>query len=121
MTRASEHHTTSWSDDELESGHDDVPWRDLPVQMMARETGFPGSQNEKPALVARACIIFGKSRVSVAHGDAGNLGALQGLANRFGLIMLQSGEPRAVELAIAFRDHRLGEGVRLAEQAAGLI
>ena len=69
----------------------------------------------------RGLAHFRSIERSVVHGDAGNVSALQGLANRFGLIALQSGEPRAVELAVAFRHHRLGEGVRLAEQAAGLI
>src|SRR5882757_1680370 len=74
----------------------------------------------RPALAAPA-LRFNSEEGSVANGDAGNIGALQRLADRFGLIALKAGEAGAEQLAIILGHHRLGEGVGPAEQAVGLI
>src|SRR4051794_28238110 len=71
-----------------------------------------------PAQRARAFRLQRCER-SVADGHAGDIGALQGAAYGFGLVAVEPGEAGAVELAIVFRDDRLGERVGLAEQAAG--
>src|SRR4030081_3675345 len=62
---------------------------------------------------------FDRKRALVANGDAGNIGALQRLADRFGLIALEAGEAGAEELAIILGNDRLGEWIGLAQQAAG--
>ena len=63
----------------------------------------------------------GRENGSVANGDAGDIGALQRPADRFGLIALEAGEAGAEQLAVILGNDRLGEGIGLAEQAAGLI
>src|SRR4030088_2395488 len=75
----------------------------------------------KPALAAPALQVSNESFVSVANGDAGNIGALQRLADRFGLIALEAGEAGAEQLAIILGNDRLGERIGLAQKAAGLV
>src|SRR5438128_2649222 len=67
----------------------------------------------------RGHFVRKRWRRSVADGDAGDVGALQGAADGFGLVPLEPGEAGAVELAIVLGDDRLGEWIGLAEQAAG--
>src|SRR3979409_1113992 len=57
---------------------------------------------------------------SVLDGDAGDVGALQGPANRFGLIAIEAGEAGPEQLLVAFSDHRFGKWIGFGEQAAGL-
>jgi len=57
---------------------------------------------------------------SVLDGDAGDLGALQGPAHRFGLVAIESGEAGAKQLLVALGDDRFGKGIGLAEQPMGL-
>src|SRR6202022_1796216 len=64
---------------------------------------------------------FVRSFGSVPNGDAGDVGALQRPAYRFGLVALEAGEARPEQLPVAFGDDRLGERIGLGQQAAGLI
>ena len=58
---------------------------------------------------------------SVLDRDAGDFGALQRLADGFGLRALKSGKPGAVEFLVTPGDDRLGEGIGLAHHAARLF
>ena len=58
---------------------------------------------------------------SVANGDAGDVGALQRPADRFGLIAVEAGEAGPEQLPVALGDDRFGERIGLRKQAAGLI
>src|SRR6202158_1531217 len=57
---------------------------------------------------------------SIPDGDAGDVGALQGPANRFGLIAVEAGEASPEQLLVAFSDHRFGKRIGFGEQPAGL-
>src|SRR5207253_5039028 len=46
--------------------------------------------------------------------------SLQCFADRFGLIALEAGEAGAEQLSVILGNDRLGEGIGLAQQAAGL-
>ncbi len=53
------------------------------------------------------------------HRQAGDVGAIQRLADRLGLISLEAGEADTEQLAIVSGNNQLGEGMGLAEQATG--
>ena len=57
---------------------------------------------------------------SVPNRDAGNVGALQRLAHRLGLIAVEAGEAGPEQLPFALGDDRFGEGLGLGKQVAGL-
>src|SRR5258708_5715745 len=57
---------------------------------------------------------------SILDGDAGDVGALQGPAYRFGLIAIEAGEASPEQLFVAFGDDRFGERICLGEQSFGL-
>ena len=57
---------------------------------------------------------------SVADGDAGDVGALQRPAHRFGLIAIEAGEAGPEQLPFALCDDRFGKRIGLRKQAAGL-
>ena len=59
--------------------------------------------------------------LSVPNGDAGDVGAPQRPAHRFGLIAVEAGETGAEQLPVTFGDDRFGERIGLAEQAVGLV
>src|SRR5258708_25590424 len=58
---------------------------------------------------------------AVADGNAGNIGALQRPAYRFGLVAVEAGETSREQLPVAFGDNRLGKRIGLGKQAAGLV
>src|SRR5882757_8514906 len=58
---------------------------------------------------------------SIPDGDARDVGALQRPADRLGLIPVEAGKTSPEQLPFALGDYRLGEGIGLAEHAAGLI
>src|SRR5260370_30156301 len=67
-----------------------------------------------------ALLPFTKPYGSVANGDAGDVRALQGPADRFGLIAVEAGEAGPEQLPVAFGDDRFGKRIGLRKQAAGL-
>ena len=70
----------------------------------------------KPALGERRLCDFERSNRSVADGDAGDVGALQGLAGGLGLVALKAGETGAEQFAVVLGNDRLGEGIGLAQE-----
>src|SRR5712671_2036780 len=57
---------------------------------------------------------------SVTDGDAGDVGALQRPAYRFGLIAIEAGEAGPEQLPFALGDNRLGKRIGVRKQTAGL-
>src|SRR4051812_528642 len=77
---------------------------------------WPG---KSPAIVKSRSLV--RAVRSVPDRDAGDVGAFQRPAYGFRLIAVEPGETGAVQLLVALGDHRLGERIGLAEQAAGLL
>src|SRR5260370_13287239 len=67
-----------------------------------------------------ALLTFTKPYGSVANGDAGDVGALQGPADRFGLVAIEAGEAGPEQLPVALGEDRFSERIGLCQQAAGL-
>src|ERR1700687_3712067 len=57
---------------------------------------------------------------SIPDGDAGDVGALQGPANCFCLVVVEAGEAGGDKLPVAFGADGFGKRIGVREQAAGL-